>query len=812
MIEIDSAQIEKVALLYDVGKFILRTQGKIESDFDEVVEITRNFLSKYLIDETGKKILDCLKIKDEQSKDICSLLKEADILASGTNSRKIDRLRSEKLENVFNIFGKEGKITTFDLRVMKHNELVLPEIDDDKENLSEKYAVILNTFEEYLKKISVSKCTPNDIAQILENVWSYVPAGSAENELSDISLYDHAKLMAAYAVCLHKYFQENHFTDFTNAINEKLHDKEIFLLVSGDISGIQQFIYTIPSKGALKSLRGRSFYLEILLEHIADEILTGANVSRNCLLYTGGGHFYLLLPNTSEVDDLLKTFSEKVNSWFLQNFGSRLYLAIAWTPASAREFIGETESGSGAVFQRVSRKLSEEKLCRYSESQLQDMFDPQSSINKTLDESRECGICHTSSKELLYYNDEDDTLACDFCRNLYVLGKKMLDGEGFIVAKKFIDNYDESLPLPSLNNNLVLYPITKGEKLNVPIVRKYLKKRDDSVQIGAIGIWLADYVTCKNDGKDVLAFEELAEISGGTKNAEGIKRLGVMRADVDNLGAAFMAGFPRKFATLTRSATLSRQLAHFFKHIIMFICKGELTAVNETPKNKFSLFGRNKKSCRDIHVVYSGGDDVFLVGAWDDLIELAVDIRRTFEQFTNGKLTFSAGIGFFKPQYPVSGLARKTGFLEDTAKHNPGKDSLSLFGVPTIIKGKDQEPEKAQTYSWKNFAENVCGKKLSFLFDNFNFDVNLKINKKLTLGKSGLYRILNFLADTNSNRKSVNLARFAYLLARLNPGQGDKERFEVYEKIRDQFYFWYKSEQDRQELRTAIELVIYSLR
>lgn len=127
-------------------------------------------------------------------------MREADLLASGTNSREIDRLRSEKLENVFNIFGKEGKITTFDLRVMKYNELLLPEIDDDKENLSEKYAIILNTFEEYLKKISVSKCTPNDIAQILESVWSYIPAGSAENELSDISLYDHAKLMAAYAV------------------------------------------------------------------------------------------------------------------------------------------------------------------------------------------------------------------------------------------------------------------------------------------------------------------------------------------------------------------------------------------------------------------------------------------------------------------------------------------------------------------------------------------------------------------------------------------------------------------------------------
>lgn len=40
-----------------------------------------------------------------------------------------------------------------------------------------------------------------------------------------------------------------------------------------DISGIQNFIYSIGDKGALKGLRARSFYLEIMMEHIIDELL-----------------------------------------------------------------------------------------------------------------------------------------------------------------------------------------------------------------------------------------------------------------------------------------------------------------------------------------------------------------------------------------------------------------------------------------------------------------------------------------------------------------------------------------------------------
>ena len=59
-------------------------------------------------------------------------------------------------------------------------------------------------------------------------------------------------------------------------------DDRTLLLVSGDFSGIQDTVYTISSKGALKSLRARSFMLELLTEHIVYEILQLAEMTESC--------------------------------------------------------------------------------------------------------------------------------------------------------------------------------------------------------------------------------------------------------------------------------------------------------------------------------------------------------------------------------------------------------------------------------------------------------------------------------------------------------------------------------------------------
>ena len=37
--------------------------------------------------------------------------------------------------------------------------------------------------------------------------------------------------------------------------------------------------------------------------------------------------------------------------------------------------------------------------------------------------------------------------------------------------------------------------------------------------------------------------------------------------------------------------------------------------------------GQKEESRRKATVVYSGGDDLFIVGAWDDILELSLDIR-----------------------------------------------------------------------------------------------------------------------------------------------------------------------------------------
>ena len=63
----------------------------------------------------------------------------------------------------------------------------------------------------------------------------------------------------------------------------------------------------------------------------------------------------------------------------------------------------------------------------------------------------------------------------------------------------------------------------------------------------------------------------------------------------------------------------------------------------------FTIWPNKQVTTRKIHVIYSGGDDVFLVGAWDELLELAIDIRKKLKAVTDDKITMSAGLAYFLP-------------------------------------------------------------------------------------------------------------------------------------------------------------------
>ena len=116
------------------------------------------------------------------------------------------------------------------------------------------------------------------------------------------------------------------------------------------------------------------------------------------------------------------------------------------------------------------------------------------------------------------------------------------------------------------------------------------------------------------------------------QEASGLKRIGVCRMDVDNLGQAFVAGFERPekataqerehFVTISRTAAFSRQMSLFFKCYINDILSGRFES----------------KPALAVTVVYSGGDDVFLLGAWNDVVEAALRIRQHSQPFPAARL------------------------------------------------------------------------------------------------------------------------------------------------------------------------------
>ena len=71
-------------------------------------------------------------------------------------------------------------------------------------------------------------------------------------------------------------------------------------LIVGDLSGVQSFIYTISSAGALKSLRARSFYLELVTEEIVQQLLEALELPRTNIIFAGASKLYILAADSDK--------------------------------------------------------------------------------------------------------------------------------------------------------------------------------------------------------------------------------------------------------------------------------------------------------------------------------------------------------------------------------------------------------------------------------------------------------------------------------------------------------------------------------
>lgn len=837
----------KAGLLHDVGKVCIRATHERQRHSILGAEFIKSFLADR---ESDKQLLRCIKYHHGRelsgaglsADDLAYVIYEADNIAAGADRREVEGDLNDRgvkfdsdlcLENIFNVFSGDAESSYFSLREL--DAMKKENFPHGNKSIATQgqYASIMRYLEENFRMKSPISMEENELLRILEDTLIYVPSSTNTEEHADISLYDHMKMTGATAAVLMKYMEMSKITDYKEFCfthNKENRNKDVFLMISGDFSGIQKFIYHIRSEGAMRMLRGRSFYLDIALENIVDELLNALHLSRANLIYCSGGHFYILADNTKETQGAVKDVAKKINQGLVKLFSGTLYLAIGCEPLCANDLMAESDTvhHKKNIFRSVSEKVSMAKLSRYGPDILTELFDENSNVNRADQGARECGICHISTDRLSSYkgnrpNAGTDIQACEVCNGLYDLGKALIDDKKsvFAVLSEKAEGSDRAIPISACSGLCWLTaasPDDLKQWAEAGILKRiYDKNGSYTSSFMASRLWVADYAA-KNEIGKVLDFNELAE-SSGDKTGKGIKRLGVLRADVDGLGAAFIAGFihkenknPEAYATLSRYAALSRSMALFFKKIIKGICKKELPEGIKP----FYLFEDKDGEPRKIYVVYSGGDDLFLVGAWDDLMGFAVDLKRVFSVYTNGKLTFSAGLGLYSSTYPISRMAEVTGELEELAKNSPGKNSIALFGSGTEYHRNEKnsgaaEKENAAVYTWDEFIEKVHGEKIKFLMEHMLLDGingNNKRNDRISAGKSLLYKLMNLLQGAAGDR--MDLARFAYTLARLKPRE--KELQLCYEEVRRQFYQWAMKEKDRKELITALQFIIYRMR
>lgn len=816
----------KGALLHDIGKVCYRAIKKRINHS----KLGGDFLEQYLkSNEETERLLNCVRYhhKDYLQKakldknDLAYIVYEADNIASGMDRRENEG--EEKgfdpklnLDSIFSVFYSDKEI-----QVANKYPLIYKDINkafnyprkDISLATNSNYEALLNKIKSHFITKDINQISINQLLQIIEEGFSYVPSSTNRAEVCDISLYVHSKITSAVASCMKLYFDEQQIQDYKkycfNSGSKIFRNEKIYLLVSGYISGIQDFIYTIPSKGALKTLRGRSLYIDLLLEEFIDEYLEQIGLSRANVLYSGGGHFYILAPNIEDTKKAIDKLQAKMNRWLMENIGINLYLAIGTVECSANNLMKSEAQGN--LFAIVNKKLKDDKTIRYSKDE--DFLEYIFNVEKEKDTAKkECNICHNLVDKLWKYNS-DEEIACEFCLNLYKLGQDILTQDlVFVISEEKIDG---GIKIFGKDKDLYMYAVNIEDidMFKGKILRIYSKNNLLENDL-AIRLYLADY-SAKNENDEVMTFDDLAKSS--CKTDKGIKRLGVLRLDVDDLGIAFSNGFVSdkdkiednlRYATLSRYADLSKDISMFFKVAINKICAGDLTGGVDFEEKAFNIFGIAKAPKRKVNIIYAGGDDLFLVGAWDEVLEVAIDINRAFKQFTNGRLTLSAGMAMFSPTYPISKMAEIAGLLVQMSKSKKDKNSIALFGMETNLKANGQL-ECKHIYTWTDFEMMVCKEKMNYLLARLSFDGD-KFNK-LSVGKSLIYRLMDLIQLADEDK--LNIARFAYVLARMQPKQDkDEQKRKVYEDFVSKMYQWINNNEDKKQLATALNLLVYYLR
>lgn len=484
-------------------------------------------------------------------------------------------------------------------------------------------------------------------------------------------------------------------------------------LVAGDLSGIQKFIYTISSDGALKSLRARSFYLELVTEEVVQQLLLALDLPRTSVIYAGGGNLYLLAAATHKTGEIQQV-QQNFNSWLKDKFQGKVFLALDYLNFK----VGDVANKEFAKhWNKVSQEINKQKARKFRD-RIPDLLVPRESYGER------CRVCHrddTTDLKQLNPDEDDSVQACSTCREMFHLGSQLYK------ARVFVRSSREYMP-------------DKLDKLSFPSTYYYLFENKDKIKDikssdtlfllnnwtvndyrfhSSVPLLLGHYSQNDEEKQNFIRAIEMAN------RAKGIKRVGYLRMDVDNLGKIFAKGLNENY-TLPRLAGLSRQMSYFFKVYINSLAENRAANLPNGAKSLTCDADGKALPRPNLLFIYADGDDLFVSGAWNEVVEFAFDIYQSFRAYTghNPDITLSGGVSIAAVKYPLYQAAKESGKAEEAAKGN-GRDSLALFGA---------------TLKWSEWLGTADTKRINEMAKNY-------LNQK---DKPELFGVLPFVEKLNS--------------------------------------------------------------
>lgn len=762
----DYQRLKFAALFHDIGKFYQRADnlGRGGHQYDAKYKKfgidkigpahpkwSADFVKNYFDDLVENLVLFHHKPNNSDYVEMAKIIQKADHHSSK------ERIESDGKNDVL-LTPLTSIFSRISLENKKSSEYYLPvqELDFNKslnpkeENVRKGWNLVPAYGELWSKFVNEFKLLPNlnfeSVLSVVKKYTSTIPSAAFYAE-SDISLYDHLKTTTAIANCRYLYSKENKLTQTDT--------QDVYRIINGDISGIQKFIYKVSSpdeaqNGMSKRLRGRSLYLTLLCEAIASKIILDLNLDSSNILFCGGGRFTIIAPNTSKTDEVIKSIELNVNDYFIKHFNAELYLALVSINATGDE-LGEF----GKILSKINGLLNEDKKHKFI-NHLDELFDVKDDEVYYL-----CPVCGNPAKK--------DELCFD-CKEHERLG-------GVVTNAKYLIKYvsDKKLDKSTYFPNLGIGFSFKQRKSDLI---KYINKNSD-VKFIIYKLNSTDFLDLVNDisGENVsfdfkvlgnsipningkpLYFNHLAEVS------KGANKLGVLKMDVDNLGRIFSQGFDKlgdenQGASISRISSLSFYMDLFFSGKINQIVDKfkvytdtlgndklfkpvpltfEKESDGQITYDEIVVYKAKEKLPKEfdnqgtstIHINYSGGDDLLVVGPYDDIIEFAQEFRDCFKEWTafNNSINISAGIVITGAKFPIGKAAIMADDELEKSK-DCGRDKITLFN---------------QVLSWQNTGQ-IMG-----FEDIFEFAKKLeKLREEDLLSAGFVYSLLHIWRYKNT--------------------------------------------------------------